>query len=362
MKQEFMSLKQGNCTVYDYEREFNKLSRFTGELIPTKKDTCEWFVKGLRHRLKEMLIVLNLSLFKEVVNRTKALERAHNERFGEQKVQMSKRTGAFSSPVPSKRGRDSGTFQLLDKFVLVLIVPGSTYSYISSKLIQERDIPNTAFRTRYGHYEFIVMSFGLTNASTVFMDLMNKVFQPYLDKFVVVFIDDILVYSKSNEEHDAHVKVVLQTLRDKKLYAKLSKCKFWLNEVAFLRHVISVEGIRVDPQKIKAILEWEIPKNLSEVRSFLCLPGYYRRKENVVADALSWKMFAALRALDVRLSMSRDGALLVELKLRPMLLDRIKDLQNDEELNNDLLTEAHCCLITMHPSGNKMYMVIKSRF
>ncbi|KAL4311186.1 hypothetical protein GQ457_01G017040 [Hibiscus cannabinus] len=135
--------------------------------------------------------------------------------------------------------------------------------------VKDEDIPKTAFRTRYGHYEFVVMPFGLTNAPTAFMDLVNRVFQPYLDQFVVVFIDDILIYSKTKEEHDTHLRIVLQLLREKKLYAKLSKCEFWLSEVAFLGHIVSAEGIRVDPKKVQAIIEWKPPKNVLEVRSFL---------------------------------------------------------------------------------------------
>ena len=133
------------------------------------------------------------------------------------------------------------------------------------------------FRTRYGHYEFLVMSFGLTNAPTAFMDLMNSVFRPYVDQFVMVFIDDILLYSKDWEDHDTHLRVVLETLRNERLYAKLSKCEFWLGEVSFLRHIVSEEGIRVDPKKIKVIIEWKPPRNVMEVRSFLGLVGYYRR-------------------------------------------------------------------------------------
>ena len=120
--------------------------------------------------------------------------------------------------------------------------------------VQESDVPKTAFRTRYGHYEFLVMPFGLTNAPTAFMNLMNRVFQPYLDRFVIVFIDDTLVYSGSSEEHSEHLRIVLQTLRERQLYAKLSKCQFWLNRVTFLGHVISVEGVSVDPQKIEAVV------------------------------------------------------------------------------------------------------------
>ena len=112
----------------------------------------------------------------------------------------------------------------------------------------------TAFRTRYGHYEFLVMPFGLTNAPATFMDLINRVFRPYLDCFVVVLIDDILAYSKDAQEHEQHLKIVLQTLREKKLYAKLSKCDFWLKEVSFLSHIVSAEGIRVYPAKIEAVV------------------------------------------------------------------------------------------------------------
>ena len=143
--------------------------------------------------------------------------------------------------------------------------------------IRDSDVPKTAFRTRYGHYEFLVMPFGLTNAPAVFMDLMNRVFRPYLDRFVVVFIDDILVYSQGEAEHAEHLRLVLQILRDKQLYAKFSKCEFWLREVSFLGHVVSASGVRVDPNKILAILNWKPSRNITEVRSFLGLAGYYRR-------------------------------------------------------------------------------------
>ena len=143
--------------------------------------------------------------------------------------------------------------------------------------VQEGDVPKTAFRTRYGHYECLVMPFGLTNAPDAFMDLMNRVFQSYLDRFLIVFIDDILVYSGSSEEHSEHLRILLQTLRERQLYAKLSKCQFWLDKVAFLGHVISAEGVSMDPQKIEAVVNWKPPKNVSEVRSFLGLAGYYKK-------------------------------------------------------------------------------------
>ncbi|GJR31625.1 putative reverse transcriptase domain-containing protein [Tanacetum coccineum] len=143
--------------------------------------------------------------------------------------------------------------------------------------VHEDNIPKTAFRTRYGHFEFTVMPFGLTNASAVFIDLMNRVCKPYLDKFVIVFIDDILIYSKTKEDHEVHLRLVLELLRKKKLYAKFSKCEFWLQEVQFLGHVVNQSGIHVDPGKIEAVKNWKAPMTSSEIRSFFGLAGYYCR-------------------------------------------------------------------------------------
>ncbi|KAJ0521711.1 putative nucleotidyltransferase, Ribonuclease H [Helianthus annuus] len=143
--------------------------------------------------------------------------------------------------------------------------------------VREEDVSKTAFRTRYGHYEFLVMPFGLTNAPAVFMDLMNRVCKPYLDKFVIVFIDDILIYSKSQEEHEQHLRLILELLRKKQLYAKFSKCDFWLREVHFLGHVVNKDGIHVDLSKVESIKNWPAPCTPIEIRQFLGLAGYYRR-------------------------------------------------------------------------------------
>ena len=143
--------------------------------------------------------------------------------------------------------------------------------------VREADIPKTMFRMRYGHFEFTVMSFGLTNALTAFMDLMHRVFQPYLYRFVVVGVGNILIYSKSEEDHKGHLRVILQTLREHQLYAKFSKCEFWLTEVRFLGHVVSTSGVSVDLEKVEAVMSWERPKLVFEIRNILRLEGYYRR-------------------------------------------------------------------------------------
>jgi hypothetical protein len=143
--------------------------------------------------------------------------------------------------------------------------------------IRPSDIPKTAFSTRYGLYEFTVMSFGLTNAPAYFLNLMNKVFMEYLYRFIVVFIDDILIYSKNDSDHEEHLQMVLQKLWDNQLYAKFSKCEFWFDEVPFLGHIISNGGISVDPAKVREIVAWKIPSSVTQIQSFLGLAGYYER-------------------------------------------------------------------------------------
>jgi hypothetical protein len=143
--------------------------------------------------------------------------------------------------------------------------------------IADEDVPKTAFRTRYGHYEFLVMPFGLTNAPATFMHLMQQTFRKHLDDFVIVFLDDVLIFSRTKEEHEQHLRTVLQILRNKQLYAKLSKCEFFKKEIGFLGHVINQHGIKMESSKIEAVTKWPQPKNVHEVRSFLGLAGYYRR-------------------------------------------------------------------------------------
>jgi hypothetical protein len=143
--------------------------------------------------------------------------------------------------------------------------------------IREWDIPKTAFTTRYVLYELVVVSFGLTNAPAYFTNLMNKVFMEELDRFVVVFIDDILIFSKLAEEHEEHLRIELERLRQHKLYTKFSKCEFWMEDVAFLGHMLLAEGIVMDPSKVESVTKWEQPLNVTDIQSFLEMAGSYRR-------------------------------------------------------------------------------------
>ncbi|GKE59538.1 putative reverse transcriptase domain-containing protein, partial [Tanacetum coccineum] len=156
--------------------------------------------------------------------------------------------------------------------------------------VRDEDIPKTAFRTRYGHYEFQVMPFGLTNAPAVFMDIMNRVCKPYLDKFVIVFIDDILIYSHNKEEHADHLRIILELLRKEKLYAKFSKCDFWISIVQFLGHLIDSQGLHVDPAKIEVVKNWASPttptRNTLILRTCRLLSKIYQGEDQETAFQL----------------------------------------------------------------------------
>ncbi|XP_039013530.1 uncharacterized protein LOC120143214 [Hibiscus syriacus] len=325
MMQQFMNLKQLGRKIYEYECEFHRLSRFASDYLPTEKAIIDRFISRLDPRYRRILVSHHFTAFQEEVNKSKAMENVDFKDLEVKKPQTSKRFGnSYSAPF-FKCNKD----------------PGSTYSYISVRLVRDRgislepissdivainplghsarisricwvdfclkrlflndakgseiifvgemgnplcnlnikeeDTSKIAFKTRYGHYEFMVMSFGLTNAQEAFMDLINRVFQPYLDQFMAVFIDDILVHSSIEKEHDVYLRTVFQILKEKKLDAKLSKCEFWMSEVSFFSHVVSVEWIKFYPKKFQAILEWKPPNNGADIRSFLGLGSYYRR-------------------------------------------------------------------------------------
>ncbi|RVW16021.1 Retrovirus-related Pol polyprotein from transposon 17.6 [Vitis vinifera] len=261
--------------------------------------------------------------------------------------------------------------------------------------VKEEDVSKTAFRTRYGHYEFLVMPFGLTNAPTAFMDLMNRVFRAYLDQFVIVFVDDILIYSRSLAEHKQHLVTTLKTLRRHQLYGKLDKSEFWLIEVNFLGRVVSEAGIAVDHSKVEALQEWQRHINVFEdlnsrqrrwmetLEDYDFALHYHPGKANVVADAL------------------RPDPCLYSISARPMVIQRIVEAQvhdeflekvkaqlvageidenwsmyengsvrfkgrlcvpKDVELRNELLADAHRVKYTIHPGNTKMYQDLKRQF
>ena len=145
-------------------------------------------------------------------------------------------------------------------------------------------IAKTAFKTRYGHYEFPVMPFGLTNSPASFQSVMNTVLSPYLDRFVLVYLDDILIYSRSISEHMNHLRAVLSALRDAKLYCKLSKCLFCTEEVEYLGHILTPEGVRMDPKKVDSIISWPTPTSVTHLKQFLGLLGYYDDFVDHLAD------------------------------------------------------------------------------
>ncbi|KAA3479903.1 DNA/RNA polymerases superfamily protein [Gossypium australe] len=211
--------------------------------------------------------------------------------------------------------------------------------------VKDSNILKTTFRTRYGHYEFLVMPFGLTNAPAIFMDLMNKIFRPYLDKFVVVFIDDILIYSRDETEHVEHLGIVLQTLREKQLYTKFSKCEFWLHEI--WRHYLYGERCRVfsDHKSLKYLitqkdLNLRQRRWLELLKDYELVIDYHPGKANVVADALSRKSLFALSALNTQLDLSDDCSVLVELKAKLLFLQQICDAQ---KFDNELLAKRAQC-------------------
>ncbi|GJW59125.1 putative nucleotidyltransferase, ribonuclease H [Tanacetum coccineum] len=181
-------------------------------------------------------------------------------------------TSPWGAPVLFVKKKDGSFRMCIDYRELNKLTVKNCYP-----LPRDEDIPKTAFRTRYGHYEFQVMPFGLTNAPAVFMDLMNRVCKPYLDKFVIVFIDDILIYSRNKEKHANHLRIILELLKKEKLYANFSKCDLWIHIVQFLGHLIDIHGLHIDPAKIEAVKNWTSPTTPIEIRQFLGLADYYRR-------------------------------------------------------------------------------------
>ncbi|XP_040967843.1 uncharacterized protein [Gossypium hirsutum] len=339
-KQEFLVLKQGNMSVLDYEREFSRLSRYALEYVPTEADSCKRFLRGLRDEIKIQLVSLRITELVDLVERAKMIEQVLGlDKKSEIGKSAGKRMGTTSSNLLPKRFRESrsdwrSSFssdrggRSRDHFIRDCLKGESATPATSQRSVptvrgrgssrggsgsvsrgggvrrnndivtqqSEARAPARAYvvqtREEGDAHDVVTVGSQCSQIRTVreFPDVFPEelrglppdrevefAIEVYPGQFVVVFIDDILVYSKTEAEHDQHLRIVLQTLREKQLYGKLSKCEFWLLEVVFLGHVISADGIQVDPKKIEAIVQWKAPNNVSEVRSFLDLAGYYRR-------------------------------------------------------------------------------------
>ncbi|KAG8498889.1 hypothetical protein CXB51_005343 [Gossypium anomalum] len=224
--------------------------------------------------------------------------------------------------------------------------------------VKDADVLKTAFKTRYGHYEFLVMPFGLTNAPAIFMDLMNQIFISYLARFVVVFIDDILIYSRDESKHAEHLKIVLQTLRDKQLFAKFSKCEFWLREVGFLGHIVSAEGIRVDLSKISTIIDWKPPRNLALSDDGLIVPELKARALFLQQICGAQKCDSYLHAKRVQSEPTSDSEYQIGVDDCLMFQNRICVPRNPA-LIQKILHEAHNGCLSIHPGSTKMYNNLK---
>ncbi|XP_069145899.1 uncharacterized protein [Solanum lycopersicum] len=287
---------QNGRSVQEYSLEFDSLARHAPTIVADMADRVHHYVREFDRYLIDGCMAVTLQRGMDIARvqaYAQGVEDRHRGRQPDRDYNrgLHKRTRSAVILTSFEAGSLSSMLDFLPsqhrrKDSSISISRGTNYRVEGKYSIAERlssgadkggryskdDIP-----TRYGHYEFRVLSFGLTNTLAVFIDLMNRVFKPFLDMFVIVFIDDILVYSRSEEEHADNLRMVLRVLQHQMLYAKFSKCEFWLTSVAFLGHIIGADGIRVDTQMIEAIKTWPRPTTPTEVRSFLGLAGYYRR-------------------------------------------------------------------------------------
>ncbi|GKB23702.1 reverse transcriptase domain-containing protein [Tanacetum coccineum] len=327
MEEELYNLTVKGNDLKPYVRRFQELTFLCPNMVPNTEKLLEAFIEGLPRSIERNVTASKPQTLEEAINIAQRLmdqvtkhtpvqvSNEHkrkfddkrtfnnnnnsrnnnnyrntntNNRYNNHQPQQNRRQEAVRAyaATPFENNRYARDLPLCKKCNLHHTRPctgSSVYSKIDLRSayhqlrVRNKDIPKTAFRTRYGHYEFQVMPFGLTNAPAVFIDLMNRVCKPYLDKFVIAFIDDIIIYSRNEEEHANHLRIILELLRKEELYAKFSKCDFWIRIVQFLRHLIDNQGLHVDPAKIEAVKNWTSPTTPTEIRQFLGLADYYRR-------------------------------------------------------------------------------------
>ncbi|GJY82704.1 putative reverse transcriptase domain-containing protein [Tanacetum coccineum] len=260
MEDELYNLTVKGNNLKPYIRRFQELTVLCLNMVPNTEKLLEAFIRGLPRSIEGNVTASKPQTLEEAINLAQMLmdQKDGSFRMCIDYRELNKLTVKNRYPLP----RIDDLFdQLQGSSVYSKIDLRSGYHQLR---VRDEDIPKTAFRTRYGHYEFQVMPFGLTNAPAVFMDLMNRVCKPYLDKFVIVFIDDILIYSRNEEEHANHLRIILELLKKEKLYAKFSKCDFWIRIVQFLGHLIDSQGLHVDPAKIEAVKNWASPTTPTE--------------------------------------------------------------------------------------------------
>nr|GEX89067.1 putative reverse transcriptase domain-containing protein [Tanacetum cinerariifolium] len=272
MEDEFYHLTVKGNDLKTYVRRFQELATLCPNMVSDFEKMMEAFIEGLPqissdHKRK----FDDKRTFNNNYRNTTT-----NNRYNDHQPQQNRREETFRSYAATPTENSSCDEKVIHIPIdsETLIIRGDR-SYHQLR-VRDEDIPKTAFRTRCGHYEFQVMPFGLTNAPAVFTDLMNRVCKPYLDKFVIVFIDDILIYSLNKEEHANHLRIILELLRKEKLYAKFSKCDLWISIVQFLGHLIDSQGLHVDPAKIEAVKNWASLTTPIEIRQFLGLASYYQ--------------------------------------------------------------------------------------
>ncbi|XP_042465818.1 uncharacterized protein LOC122048295 [Zingiber officinale] len=280
LAREFLELCQGDLTVAEYIRKFERGCYFVPMIASQPIKELKHFTEGLRAAIRHDVRLSQIGHFARDYPQLREPTKGRVFAMTQEQVDLDATiitdSGVIHSFISAAYTAKLGiTSEQMVMGYSVSLPSGEELHSNRMMKVKEKDVHKMTFKTLYRHYEFLVMPFGLTNAPAAFMDLMNRVFKSYLDQFIIVFIDDILIYSRSCEEHHLHLTTVLQTLKDKRLYAKFSKCDFCLRQIPFLGHIVSEKGIEVDLAKVEAIKNCGTLKNVTEILSFFKLAGYY---------------------------------------------------------------------------------------